>query len=126
MGIICSHNINVTVNGKTPTYTVPTGLKGTVGNKLSSITLPSGFQWMSPNTVMNSIGNKTYKVKYVPYKANPDDSAAILFTSGSEGTPKAVVLSHKNIVSNVCKYLADELFIPFDSSANSIKFIFLS
>ena len=66
MGIICSHNINVTVNGKTPTYTVPTGLKGTVGNKLSSITLPSGFQWMSPNTVMDSIGNKTYKVKYVP------------------------------------------------------------
>lgn len=66
VGTACSKNINVTVNGKTPTYTVPTGLKGTVGKKLSTITLPSGFEWMSPNTVMDSVGSKTYKVKYVP------------------------------------------------------------
>ena len=66
LGIPCTHNINVTVNGKTPTYTVPTGLKGNVGNKLSSITLPAGFSWMSPNIVMDSAGTKTYKIKYTP------------------------------------------------------------
>jgi long-subunit acyl-CoA synthetase (AMP-forming) len=46
-------------------------------------------------------------------RVSPDAPAVILFTSGSEGVPKGVVLTHRNLLSN-CAQLAAR--IDFNSS----------
>jgi acyl-[acyl-carrier-protein]-phospholipid O-acyltransferase/long-chain-fatty-acid--[acyl-carrier-protein] ligase len=50
--------------------------------------------------------------------AKADDRAAILFTSGSEGTPKGVALSHRNILSNVAQAASRIDFGPRDKVFN--------
>ena len=50
----------------------------------------------------------------------PDDWAAILFTSGSEGTPKGVVLSHANMLANRRQLAARVDFSPADHVLNAL------
>ena len=53
-------------------------------------------------------------------RRRPDDAAVILFTSGSEGTPKGVVLSHRNILANCHQLGARIAFSPADIVFNAM------
>lgn len=55
---------------------------------------------------------------YQPNKISADSPAVILFTSGSEGAPKGVVLSHANILANHRQVAARISFNPQDVVLN--------
>ena len=61
-----------------------------------------------------------YKVKRVPHPEGGNKKALILFTSGSEGAPKAVVLSHANIISNVDQMSCIETINTADIFLNAL------
>ena len=51
---------------------------------------------------------------------NPQDPAVVLFTSGSEGRPKGVVLSHANLLANCGQLAARVDFNPNDVVFNAL------
>ncbi len=80
-------NLSLTVNKGVPVYTVPSGLKASVGNTLSSIKLPAGFAWEKPETVLEKEGTVSYHASYNPDPANYQTAANIAVAVSV--TPKA-------------------------------------
>ena len=52
--------------------------------------------------------------------SDPEDPGVILFTSGTEGAPKGVVLSHRNIVANIEQISAHVVLEPSDKFFNPL------
>lgn len=54
--------VSITINKATPTVTAPTGLEITAGEALRTVTLPDGWTWDNPETIVNTAG--TFSAAY--------------------------------------------------------------
>ena len=63
--------VKLTVEKATPSYTLPTNLTATYGNKLSDVTLPTGWTWKDSSL---SVGNATSEGRYFSATFTPNDT----------------------------------------------------
>ncbi len=65
--------------------------------------ISSGARLMA---LLRQIFTPRHLAREMESRCHPTDSAVVLFTSGSEGEPKAVELSHQNMLANIRQMLA--------------------
>ena len=81
-----------------PIYVVPTGLEGTKGNALSTVTLPDGFTWADGTTEMNTTGNQTFPATFTP--SDTDNYNVVNNISVTVNVKEAAPTTYKVTVTN--------------------------
>lgn len=63
---------------------------------------------------------KAKEIEAIKNSIKPNDLFSILYTSGTTGNPKGVMLSHNNLISNS---IASQVLAPFESSWKALSFL---
>ena len=106
-----TRQVEITVEKATPDYAVPTSITAVPGQLLSTVKLPSNFEWMDGNQTLNDVGTFTYKARYIPSDQNNYQIV--------EDVDIPVVVSNKTIIEpNIIlqsKVYDGSIQIPFEN-----------
>ena len=96
----------------TPTYTVPTGLTATFGQKLADITLSAGWSWMDSTQPVGDASTtpKTFKAKFTPadttnYKTVENIDVSV--TVGKKTAPTLEDIKHNLLYTTTSTQVAN-------------------
>lgn len=93
-----------TIAQATPSYIKPTDLEATYGDDLSSVTLPSTWNWKTPTDKVGDAGNREHVAIYTPTDPNyktVEDTLTVTVNTADPDIPTNLEATYGDTLSNI-------------------------